>query len=391
MLHGLAFAAAARVRLMPACAAALVLLVTCTTNDAPANEATPSIVLHDDPVSGDFGVIEVHQLDAATRETLHPLDASNSRWLDVLDVRVPGGAHPVAGRYELIDDRIRFTPRFPPIPEQPWRIRFTSIDSRESIDTMLHVTQAEDSAPTRIVSVYPDVDTVPMNLLRAYVQFSSTMSEGEAYDRIRLLDASGEPVPDAFLVLEHELWDAERTRFTLLFDPGRIKRGLIPNEELGLPLQAGKSYTLVIDGDWNDGRNRRLAHGHAWTFHAGPPDRVSPRVDEWSVMAPPPGTRDPIRIDAGEPLDQALFERLITVLDASGARIDGTTTVTNGGSLWTFRPSDSWIAGEYTLRIGTELEDLAGNNFRHLFDVDRTDRQDTGVTADHVTLLVTVR
>lgn len=389
MVHGLAFAAA-RVRLMPACAAALALLVACAPPDVP-EDAAPSILLHGDPASGDFGAIEVRQLDPATRSTLGSLDADDPRWLDVLDVRVPGGAQAIAGRYELIDDRVRFTPRFPPIPEQPWRIRFTPVDGREPIDTMLLVTRAGNTRSTRIVSVYPDVDTVPMNLLRAYVQFSAAMSEGEAYDRIRLLDASGEPVQDAFLVLEHELWDAERTRFTLLFDPGRIKRGLVPNEELGLPLQAGKSYTLVIDGAWTDANGRQLTNGHAWTFHATSPDRASPRVDDWSISAPTSGTRDAIRIDADESLDQALFERLITVLDASGAQVEGSTLVTNGGSIWTFRPSGSWTAGEYTLRIGTELEDLAGNNLRHLFDVDRADPRHTGVTDDFVTIVVTVR
>ena len=43
------------------------------------------------------------------------------------------------------------------------------------------------------------------------------------------------------------------TRFTLLFDPGRIKRGLKPAQRrVGPVLEEGKSYTLVIDRGWTD-------------------------------------------------------------------------------------------------------------------------------------------
>ena len=71
------------------------------------------------------------------------------------------------------------------------------------------------------------------------------MSRGEAYRHIRLLDATGKPVAAPFLELDEELWSDDGKRFTLLFDPGRIKRGLKPREELGPVLEAGKSYELV--------------------------------------------------------------------------------------------------------------------------------------------------
>src|SRR5438105_1654786 len=80
----------------------------------------------------------------------------------------------------------------------------------------------------------------------------SAMGRGAAYHHIRLLDATGRPVDAPFLELEEELWSNDGMRFTLLFDPGRIKRGLKPREELGPVLGAGKSYTLVIDGAWPD-------------------------------------------------------------------------------------------------------------------------------------------
>ena len=112
---------------------------------------------------------------------------------------------------------------------------------------------------TVVESVYPSAEILPENLLRFYLQFSAPMSRGEAYTHIRLLDAAGRAVADPFLELNEELWSGDGRRFTLLFDPGRIKRGLKPREEVGPVLEAGKSYTLVIDRQWPDAQGNPLA------------------------------------------------------------------------------------------------------------------------------------
>ena len=115
---------------------------------------------------------------------------------------------------------------------------------------------------TRVVSVWPSRELLPENLLRFYVSFSAPMSRGEAYRRIKLLDAStGKPVDAPFLELDEELWSPDGTRFTLLFDPGRIKRGLRPREEVGPVLEAGKSYSLMIETRLarRDGQPARVA------------------------------------------------------------------------------------------------------------------------------------
>ena len=103
------------------------------------------------------------------------------------------------------------------------------------------------------MKVYPSRDLLPENLLQFYIFFSAPMSRGEAYRRITLLDiATGKIVDAPFLELDEELWSPDGTRFTLVFDPGRIKRGLKPREEVGPVLEAGKSYSLVIDRQWLD-------------------------------------------------------------------------------------------------------------------------------------------
>ena len=52
---------------------------------------------------------------------------------------------------------------------------------------------------------------------------------------VHLGDADGRDLPHALLAMPPELWDRPRRRLTLLLEPGRIKRGLVPNAELGAP------------------------------------------------------------------------------------------------------------------------------------------------------------
>ncbi len=76
---------------------------------------------------------------------------------------------------------------------------------------------------TVVTDVYPAGDVIPENLLRMYVQFSGPMGQQGGLDHVVLLDARGREMPDALLPLDTELWNGDRTRFTLLFDPGRVK------------------------------------------------------------------------------------------------------------------------------------------------------------------------
>ena len=92
------------------------------------------------------------------------------------------------------------------------------------------------------------------------------MEPGNALAHVHLLDESGREVSGAFLALEQELWDPERRRLTLLFDPGRVKRGVRTNVESGAPLVTGRRYRLVIDDEWKDGTGAALASGFELAF-----------------------------------------------------------------------------------------------------------------------------
>ena len=107
-------------------------------------------------------------------------------------------------------------------------------------DRRILATEKPVQATTRVAAVYPSRDFLPENLLHFYIHFSAPMSRGEAYQRIKLIDSTGKPVDAPFLELDEELWSPDGTRFTLIFDPGRIKRGLRPREEVGTGAGVGQ-------------------------------------------------------------------------------------------------------------------------------------------------------
>src|SRR5205809_756454 len=130
--------------------------------------------------------------------------------------------------------------------------RSRRVDSPAKYSKQFAIPAPPRSEPTKVTAVYPSADTLPDNQLRFYLHFSAPMSRGEAYSRVKLLKEDGQPVSFPFLELDEELWDKSGKRLTLLFHPGRVKRGLKPREEFGPIMESGHKYTLVIDKGWLD-------------------------------------------------------------------------------------------------------------------------------------------
>ncbi len=340
--------------------------------------------------SDEHSCVEVIGLDARVLAALAD-PAASDRLKTMLSIHIveAGREAPIAvlGRYSVVGDRLRLTPRFPLDPALAYRAVLvprslgTSAGSEhesgrtvppapERITVDWVSRRTETQPPTRVVAMYPSCDAVPENLLRVYIQFSAPMSRGEAYRRIHLLDQDGREVDAPFLELQEELWTPDQTRFTLLFDPGRIKRGLVPNLEMGTAIRAGKSYTLKIDAAWIDGRGRPLERGFTRRFHVLEPDRASPEPKRWAIDAPPAGSKQAIVVRFPEPLDHALLERVLVVQDGQGKPIPGIAEIAEGERIWRFVPKQKWLPGRYRLAIGLELEDLAGNSVARPFEVD---------------------
>jgi hypothetical protein len=279
-------------------------------------------------------------------------------------------APPLLGAYSAENGSLIFHPRFPLSPGMHYRAIFRAPDG--STATAEFDGPKLDRTPTTTVQhVYPSTNALPENQLKFYVFFSSSMSRGEAWRRIHLLDQDGKEVELPFLELNQELWDPEYKRLTVLFDPGRIKRGLVPTNEVGPPLVAGHDYTLVLDRDWKDAHGVPLAAEFRKQFHAIAADRTPPDSAKWKLTSPKRGTREPLVVNFGKPMDYALVTRLIDV-----PAVKGSATADRDETEWRFVPAQPWKAGAFSVTVDTAVEDLAGNHVGRAFDVD---------TFDHVT------
>lgn len=228
------------------------------------------------------------------------------------------------GAYARDADAVAFTPRFAPAPGLTLRAVFSPPGA-------VVVTARFDGVPvppraptTRVLSVTPSAEIWPENILKLYITFSAPMRIGVAWDNIRIKDANGAVLGGLFVEIDQELWDTEGRRLTVLFDPGRIKRGLVDNINEGPPLVAGERYSLELDA--------------------------------------------------------ALALRAITVRK-DGAILACEAELEHDETRLVFHPPRPWTAGRYTLNAEDILEDIAGNRIGRPFDIDANDPVQRGATA----------
>ena len=77
-------------------------------------------------------------------------------------------------------------------------------------------------------------------------QISSSMQRGRVRSEISLLGPDGKPALDVLYRAPVELWDRSMRQLTILLDPGRLKRGVGPNRELGPRSRAHRGTEMVI-------------------------------------------------------------------------------------------------------------------------------------------------
>jgi hypothetical protein len=302
------------------------------------------------------------------------------QWASLLALRVAdsrGDAPPMLGTYRVAGDRVEFAPRFPLRPGVEYRAVFDPAGlpggapaGSRPLEATLTMPRPATGAPTSVAAVYPSADELPENLLKFYIHFTAPMSRGDSYRHLRIVDDDGREVPDAMLEIGEELWSADGRRLTVLFDPGRIKRGLRPREELGPPLAAGRRYTLVVSREWRDASGAPLESQWRREFRVVEPDDKQPDPARWRLAPPAAGARDPLVVEFDEPLDHALLERVIGVVGPAGEPLAGAVEVGPGETSWSFRPDRPWPAGRCRLIVDAALEDRAGNSVGRPFEVD---------------------
>jgi hypothetical protein len=233
------------------------------------------------------------------------------------------------------------------------------------------------AATTEVVAIHPTATVVPRNLLRCYVEFSAPMSDGDAGAHVRLVDGSGEPLLDALLPTEYELWDTDRRRLTVLLDPARIKRGLVGHIASGYPLRPGEPVRFVVDAAFRDARGVPLRVGAEQTYQVGDDLRGRVEPTEWTLTVPAAGSPAPLVVEFGRPLDHGLLQRCLRVLDPDGRRVDGTPLAGAQDRSWQLTPTRPWPRGEHILVVDPVLEDVAGNSVTRVFDRDLGNAADT--------------
>lgn len=326
-------------------------------------------------------VVDIVGLSAADLTAIDKLGLQGEAWTGLFAVYVvPAPGKPrgpaLLGSYRVSDGVLRFEPRFALVPGVRYRAFFKAdrlpgrpAPSEETIERELSLPKPAAKA-ARVTQVYPTTDRLPENQLKFYVHFSAPMARGGVYRHIKLFEENGKEVELPFLELDEELWDGANQRLTLFCDPGRIKRGLKPREEVGPVLVEGMRYTLVVGTGLEDANGNPLQTPFRKRFRALAPDDSQPDPNRWKVQAPAAGTPDPLTLTFPKPLDRALLDRLLWIADSSGKKVPGNVTVAGDETIWRFTPAAVWPAGRYQLIVDTRLEDLAGNSIARPFEVD---------------------
>jgi hypothetical protein len=272
----------------------------------------------------------------------------------------------ILGEY-TVNENIVFEPLFAFTPGNRYKLWY-----KDNLIGSFAVPAGDKISAPKLVAVYPQQDILPENLLKIYLQFSEPMREAVSAKHITLVKNGTDTIDAAFLDLQPELWNEDRTVITLWLDPGRIKRGLQPNLRLGAPLEKQAVYKLSVSGQWQSAKGMALQKEFIKTFITGIRDSLSPEINGWKIQAPKAGSKDSFIIEIPEPLDHFLLMESLHVTDKSGNQVKGNFSTDNNDMRCHFIPNEAWMAGNYQLVVESRLEDLAGNNLNRSFDRDVT-------------------
>jgi len=361
------------------CASVLVLLVLIF----PLRAADPPTVKLVSAKPNESPSVEITGIDKTYLAAVADAKLTAAEWPKVARLVVDEGTPeavakkpPVAGEWSIVAGGLKFEPLFPLVPGVKYRVfcDFGAIPRSElkgdAFSLSVSIPKPPPGPRVRVLSVYPSANRLPENTLRIYVHFSGPVTRGDVYRHFKLIRDDGKQVLRPFVELDEELWSADGLRLTLLFDPGRVKRGLTPREEHGPILEEGRSYTFVVDANWSDTEGRPLLSTYKKTFVATAPDDEPIWPNQWKLIAPRVGSDTPLQVRLAKPLDRALLGRMLWVTDAAGKPVPGTPTVGGGERVVAFTPAKPWVRGDYKLMIDETLEDVCGNRVGVPFEVD---------------------
>ncbi len=341
-------------------------------------QSPPSI--HLDATNPSRAFIEVRGLSGTDLSRLANARLTPDEWSSILRVSIrsapatdAGRMPAMAGRYTA-EGTLRFWPSFPLDPGREYDVRFqpanvprAGVDPRKAVAGMVSIQAINRPPSTSVSAVYPSGDMIPENNLRMYVSFSASMGQQGGLDHIAFVDDEGREVPDVVLPLDTELWNVDRTRYTVILDPGRVKH-ILPNRSMGRVLHKADGLTIVIKKDWLDANGVPLVAEFRHHYRVGPADEKPLQTGDWRIAPPAAGTRDPVSVTFPRPLDYGLLQRSLSVTRGT-TTLAGDPQIANGETRWEFVPRAEWQRGPYVLTVLPILEDLAGNRIGRAFEV----------------------
>jgi hypothetical protein len=279
----------------------------------------------------------------------------------------------VFGHYQVLEDGLQFIPHFPFERGLSYRASFDPRplgrpDLSEVLTLEFSLSKPPSLSPTEVQHIFPSSDCLPENLLRFYVGFSNSMLRGRVESEIVLLGPDGKVAPDVLYRAPVELWDRSMKTLTILLDPGRLKRGVGPNRELGPPLKAGQVYMLAVGAGMLDLSGRRLTEAVYKRFRVTEAVREHITVEDWKIVRPVSQSREPLVLLFPRPLDWALLAHTITITSIGEQPINGRILIDQCEKRWSFTPTSPWASGPYHVRVGSSLEDVCGNGIIAAFD-----------------------
>lgn len=227
--------------------------------------------------------------------------------------------------------------------------------------------QKQGKGGPEVLAIYPSADTLPENLLRMYIQFSTPMKAVGNLEKIQLYDEHEKEVKGAIFNNVYELWNRDQTLLTLIFDPARVKTGLVAHENLGHALKVGKNYRLHLEG-LEDITHQPLRESFTKMFSVISADTVPPAINDWLIEPPLANTKNPLKIGFPDMLDLLSLKNRLAVVNAKEEVVEGEVVVGESEQSWAFIPQKKWEKGTYLLMVHTRLEDPSGNNSNGLFD-----------------------
>ena len=276
--------------------------------------------------------------------------------------------NPILGQWTQVDGKWMFDPSLELDTDESYALSYVAEAKSEWFEFKIPGT--EHTAKPRVMGFYPTADTLPENLLRLYIEFNQPMQETGFMDQITFADETGEDLSGVFLPSRYEYWNKARTKLTLIFDPGRVKTGLRAHKQLGgRALKPGKKYTLTVKQNWHSMAGEGLVEEASKTFVVSTEDMRPINPEHWSLRIPECNGKNPISIDFGRVLDHINAQTFIRVVDSNGQPVPGKTSLTQQEAAWQFVPDAPWLPGDYAIYVYKKLEDVAGNNLLHGFDV----------------------